>query len=60
MCSKSKLFKERSLEIARTVFGVSTLPLFFTALEAFIKLLKLPVKYTDFEQITNVTKQDLD
>jgi hypothetical protein len=59
MCKRNKLFAERSLEIAKIVFGVNTLPLFFKKLSEFINLLKLPVKYTDFKQITNVTDDNI-
>jgi hypothetical protein len=59
MCQRNKLFKARSLEIAKTVFDVKTLPLFFKKLAEFIKMLKLPVKYTDFQQINKVTNDDI-
>jgi cytochrome b subunit of formate dehydrogenase len=59
MCDKSKLFRESSLEIGKTLFGVNTLLLFFKKLEAFIKILKLPTKYTDFKQINKITKEDI-
>jgi hypothetical protein len=33
--------------------------LFFKKLAEFIKMLKLPVKYTDFQQINKVTSDDI-
>jgi alcohol dehydrogenase YqhD (iron-dependent ADH family) len=59
MCRHNKLFQKYSLEIARSVFEVNTLPLFFRKLEEFIKLLKLPTKYTDFKQINKVSAADM-
>ncbi|MDR0739764.1 MAG: iron-containing alcohol dehydrogenase [Mycoplasmataceae bacterium] len=59
MCKHSKLFRDRSLEVAQNVFGVNTLSAFFIKLKTFIKLLKLPVKFTDFKQIKKVSDQDI-
>jgi hypothetical protein len=60
MCQRNRLFKERTLEIAETVFNVKTLNMFFNKLIEFIKMLKLPTKYTDFQQVKKVTSQDIE
>jgi alcohol dehydrogenase YqhD (iron-dependent ADH family) len=56
---KNKLFRKYSIEIGRAVFRTKTLTGFYKELSKFIKLLGLPQKYTDFNQIKSVTKQDI-
>jgi hypothetical protein len=56
---KNKLFKDYCLRMGKSVFGTKDLNGYFKALNAFIKLLGMPTKYTDFKQITKVTDKDL-
>jgi hypothetical protein len=54
------LFRQYSLELAKQVFNKKTLSGFYIELIKFIELLGLPQKYTDFKQITSVSKQDIE
>jgi alcohol dehydrogenase YqhD (iron-dependent ADH family) len=56
---KNKLFKNYCLQMGKVVFGTNDIKGYFNALSAFIKLLGLPTKYTDFEQIKEVTDADI-
>jgi hypothetical protein len=62
MCNveNNKLFISRSLEIAKEIFGVNTLSAYFKKLDQFINLIKMPKRYTDFNVVKQVTKEDLD
>jgi hypothetical protein len=53
-------FKDYCLKTGKAVFGVNTLSAFFKTMDDFIKLLGMPTKFTDFDQIKNVTKADID
>jgi alcohol dehydrogenase YqhD (iron-dependent ADH family) len=56
---KNNLFKKYSLEIGKHVFNVNTIDDFYKALLKFIKSIGLPTKYTDFQQIKNVNRQEI-
>lgn len=58
-CAKEKWFKDKTLTLAKEVFGVSTIDKFISELNAFIKVLGLPTKFTDFEEIKSVSKEDI-
>lgn len=60
MCKKNKKFKELSLEIAKEVFKVKTINDYLKKIKEYIKLCGLPQKYTDFNNIKKITKQDLE
>ena len=59
MAKKSKKFYQLSLELAKELFNVNTIPAYIKKIEQFIKLLGMPTKYTDFKQINEITPKDL-
>lgn len=60
VCKYNKKFYNLSLEIGKDIFGVKTFPAYIKALKDFIKLLKLPTKFTDFNNIKKVEKADIE
>lgn len=59
MDKTDKRFAKISLDLAKNVFEVNSLEAFYKALDKFIMTLKLPKKYTDFQQIGSVTAKDI-
>ncbi|MGL4947908.1 MAG: iron-containing alcohol dehydrogenase [Mycoplasma sp.] len=54
-----KWFFELTIELGKELFNVNTLDGFINELITLIKELKLPLKFTDFEEIKDVTGDDL-
>ncbi|MDR0545788.1 MAG: iron-containing alcohol dehydrogenase [Mycoplasmataceae bacterium] len=59
MTSKNKRYRDLTLDLAKEVFEVNTLPLFFKKLIEFINDLSAPKKLTDFDLIKSVNKDDI-
>ena len=59
MCAKSKKFKAKTRELAKELFNVHSLPEFITHLNSFIKMLKLPARYSDFKEIGKIHKKQI-
>ncbi len=57
--SREAWFKEKSLTLAKEVFNVSTIDDLIIELIKFIDLLKLPKKWTDFNEIKKVQPTDI-
>jgi hypothetical protein len=58
--AKNKIFRNKALIICREIFNGKTLDDFFIYLKKFITMLHLPSKYTDFNEIKNVSKSDIE
>lgn len=56
---KEDWFKDKTLYLAKEIFNVNSLEYFNEKLIELIKLLELPLKYTDFEEVKNVTDENL-
>ncbi len=59
-CEKEDWFKQKTLKLAKQVFGVKTINEFIERLIKFIKILELPLKFTDFKEIDKITQEDID
>ena len=59
MCSQYEAFRVMTLELAKELFHVNSVKKFLHHLIAFIKMLKLPTRYSDFKEIGKVTKEDI-
>ena len=59
-CEKEKWFKEKTLKLAKQVFGIKTIDEFIERLTKFIKILELPLKFTDFIEINEISNDDID
>ncbi len=59
MAGKYETFRILTLELGDALFGVKSEKKFVKKLKDFIKSIGLPEKYTDFEQIKQITKEDL-
>lgn len=52
-------FKQKTLHLAKHLFGLTTVKAFVEYLNKFIKQLDLPLKWLDFKEITNISEADL-
>ncbi|MGL4950578.1 MAG: iron-containing alcohol dehydrogenase [Mycoplasma sp.] len=59
-CSNEEWFKELTIELANELFNVSTVDDFISELIKYIKELKLPLKWTDFSEIKEVSQNDIE
>ena len=59
MCKKDKEFKKLTIDLSYALFGRKSEKYFVSKLKAFIKMLGMPKKFTDFKEIKSVTKEDL-
>ena len=60
MCSQYEAFRVMTLELAQELFHVKTVKKFIACLTAFIKMLKMPTRYSDFKEIGHITKEDIE
>ena len=59
-CQRDKWFAEKTILLAERLFNVKTLDSFYENLLNIIKSLGLPIKYTDFNEITNINDSDME
>ena len=59
MCSQYEAFRVMTLELGKELFGVNSVKKFLRHLIAFIKMLKMPTKYSDFKEIGKVGEKEI-
>ncbi len=59
MCEHQQFFKERTLKLAQELFGVNTIDKFIDEILKIIRLYDLPEKWSDFDQINDVTQENI-
>ena len=59
MCSQHEAFRVMTLELGKELFGVNSVKKFLHHLVAFIKMLKMPTKYSDFKEIGKVGEKEI-
>ncbi|KJH40674.1 alcohol dehydrogenase, iron-dependent [Dictyocaulus viviparus] len=57
-CQSDQVFCRQTLELAHEIFGVETVDQFSDQLVKFIKSIQLPVKFTDFPEIKEVSSEE--
>lgn len=57
--SKDEWFKQRTLILAQRLFNVNSVDEFVSKIIEWIKELNLPIKYTDFKEISDISNDDI-
>lgn len=58
--NEEQWFAQKAIKLANEIFGVNTIDALVAEIKRIISLLKLPLKYNDFEQLKNINNDDID